>query len=403
MNNDEIMKAIIKAFDHNQPPKEQKLAERYCEQMKHSEHGYQFCLQALHQQGVWQGRDEIKFWFLECILYTVDNRYKGLPEEQKNFIRQSLMSFIRDVLPKCVQPPFIKMKLSVVLVKIIKHDYPERWPSFFSELLSQLKNNDIEIVDMFLRILNTIIDEIVIWQEQRTTEEVIHNTLIKDKMRETYITQIIDAMYKILMSCQPKHIKLAQSCMETLREYIGWIDTDLLANQRFISLFYRFLSITELQQVATSCIREVIHKRMDSHKKVALLKNLNLINVLSEIKVDGVVRRCSDCIGQRCYCFAAELAALVNTLGVQIIDCAKTGCAHDALVMLNGTLHLGYRFLGHCDFEVAEEIQEFYYTYIVMLKGITLSQQQDAHFRQIFKILSKSIDYPEWFNFDKNG
>ena len=65
---------------------------------------------------------------------------------------------------------------------MIKIDYPTNWPGAFQEVLSlsfPTKNQPL----LFLRILTSLVDEVVSFQEGRTKEEISSNSSIKDAMR----------------------------------------------------------------------------------------------------------------------------------------------------------------------------------------------------------------------------
>lgn len=55
----------------------------------------------------------------------------------------------------------------------------------------------------------------------------------------------------------------------------GWIDIDLIANQKFIPLFYKFLTVPALQNEACQCVVEVVYKGIsDRQRKLELLTQL---------------------------------------------------------------------------------------------------------------------------------
>jgi hypothetical protein len=99
-------------------------------------------------------REEIRFWIIDALTYVVTTRYqfpllprscralspRSLPldsyatfsEPDRVAMRLQLMVFVRDVASRVPQSHGCKGKLSLLLVRIVKHDYPEKWKSFFS-------------------------------------------------------------------------------------------------------------------------------------------------------------------------------------------------------------------------------------------------------------------------------
>ena len=66
---------------------------------------------------------------------------------------------------------FIRNKVAQIISLAFVHDYPHRWPSFFSDLLQTLSPNH-QSVDIYLRVLLAI-DSDVVDREIAHTQEVI--------------------------------------------------------------------------------------------------------------------------------------------------------------------------------------------------------------------------------------
>jgi exportin-T len=341
----------------------------------------------------------------------VRTRYETLPEAERVVLRNALFRFVRDVIPAVQQPAFIKNKLCVVLVKMVKQDFPERWPTFFTDLLVLVRGDTgTELCDVFLRVLKILDEEVVTFDEERTKEEVVHNSLIKDTLTSQCMHDIIECMHSVLLMChaRPDKLDLARSCLETLSEYIGWVNLELVGNQRFVSLLYQLMEAPALQELAVDCLAEVVYKRMPPDRKVALLKSLDVIPVLAALPLQG----------QRNQPFLVSLAQLVNTLGLQLLGCTELGSKvvakpsegadeavdAEATELLDHVMTLGYRFLGHEDFTVCEEMSELYLTYTNAIKTSGVSTiNSERHFRQIFRAIAVTIRYPEWYFFQRGG
>lgn len=67
----------------------------------------------------------------------------------------------------------------MVLALLIKTDYPEIWSNAFEELQSLLAGGGSAHVDLYLRVLCAIDDEVVTFHVDRTRAEADHNSLIK--------------------------------------------------------------------------------------------------------------------------------------------------------------------------------------------------------------------------------
>jgi hypothetical protein len=125
-----------------------------------------------------------------------------------------------------------------------------------SDLLKALPLSP-EVTDVFLRTLNILDEEVVLQDQQRTPEQVENYMKVKDAMRETVITDLVDTMYHLLVSYAAPFPRLASRALYALAALIDWIDLGLVLNDRFVPLFFNFLTHANLQIGALNCIYEV--------------------------------------------------------------------------------------------------------------------------------------------------
>ena len=78
-------------------------------------------------------------------------------------------------------------------------------------------------------------------------------------------------------------------CLDVVGKYISWIDIGLIANDKFVPVIIRFMSMPLLRESACDCIHEIISKGMDPVAKTKLvesftdvLENIGVLN-LSEV------------------------------------------------------------------------------------------------------------------------
>ena len=62
-------------------------------------------------------------------------------------------------------------------------------------------------------------------------------------------------------------------CLEVIGSYIAWIDIGLIANDRFVQVFVRFLSKCEMREATCECIHQIINKGMDPTAKIKLVES----------------------------------------------------------------------------------------------------------------------------------
>lgn len=97
--------------------------------------------------------------------------------------------------------PRLRRRAQVAVVRV---DYPQRWPDVFPALLATLPNGAVA-VDLLLRILNTLNDEVVVNEEGNGYDSEVASR-VKDGMRERCLPQLADvrsAVHLPVATCPP--------------------------------------------------------------------------------------------------------------------------------------------------------------------------------------------------------
>jgi hypothetical protein len=212
--------------------------------------------------------------------------------ESRRLLRATVCDWLSSVLDHSnvtQTPQHIKNNMLSIFTLCVKRDYPELWPTAFQDLLSFGSRFGLGGIDVVIRVLTELEIEVVMFHENRTRDEVAHNTLIKDAMRASSVVRDI-----VIFLCQAADITarseasdLAGRCLLSLAEMIGWIDIELVLNES-LQTIYSFLqsSSPPCQVGALSCIYEVAKKGMDPVLKVELLKRVEMIPRLLAFRTD---------------------------------------------------------------------------------------------------------------------
>jgi hypothetical protein len=245
-------------------------------------------------------------------------------------IRECMMKWTSDVVAyQQVIPQYITNNVVTVLTQLVKIDYPEIWPNAFEELLAIGRQNAIGI-DIVVRIIEEVEVEIVVYDDRRTKDEVLHNTIIKDSMRAgptigDIVIFLCDSISKqataasaaaskapINVSSMPMSpsfmqnatspsssaskvaVDLADRCLRALAELIGWIDVTIVIHEYTLSVLYGCLKSSDhkkLRYGACACLCELVKKGMDPFVKLRVIKTINLIPVLSSVAADLITAK----------------------------------------------------------------------------------------------------------------
>ncbi|GAM18310.1 hypothetical protein SAMD00019534_014850, partial [Acytostelium subglobosum LB1] len=301
---DEFENAVIITFDPAVVSPLKQRAVTYTETLRDSPDGWKFCLEKLFQTN----NVYVKFFCLHVFqdVITTGQRYAQLTQDDRYRLRTTVVSYLSNVLASNPnEEKLIKNKYAQVVVLLFKKEYPEKWQSFFSEMLSMLPKG-VNAIDIVLRILKSIDQEVVRVDVNRTQEELNHNTLIKDAMREGAINDIVKLWYEILVHYHQSNPQLSVMALQNIKLYISWIDIGLVVNDQFITLFYKLLNVVSQREEVSDCFKEIIYKGMDANIKLSLVQKLQIKNIVSHVSLDDLD-------------FVIKMGALINLTGLEVL------------------------------------------------------------------------------------
>jgi hypothetical protein len=223
-------------------------------------------------------------------LHRNEPNLMAIDAQNRNLLRQTVTEWLNNVLGCSTHvPQHIKNNMLSIYTLCIKRDYPEVWPTAFHDLLNFGNRFGLVGVDVVIRVLNELEIEVVMFNENRTKDEIAHNTLIKDAMRSSSV--IKDVVHFLCQAAtvaasSPESIDLCGRCLLCLAEMIGWIDINLVLSDALPTI-YNFLHGAHPCQVgALSCIYEIAKKGMDPVLKVELMNKIELVPKLLAIRSD---------------------------------------------------------------------------------------------------------------------
>lgn len=282
-----------------------------------------------------------RFFGLSLVREYLAGTRSEIPSEHRLQIRQVVLNWLANA---CSQnsniPLYIENNIATVLTRVLKLDFPIEWPSAFSDLIS-LSRLSLLGFTIAVRVFTELDVEVVMFDDRRCEEEIAHNTLIKDTMRQQNIVKdlveflcnsIVLLRNEQFVTDPVERVKISQRCLKALASMIGWIDISLVVNNGVLSLLYDCLRSPgrELTAEACKCLYEVVKKGMDPVNKVMMVYNIDLLKVLVQVQLDVSIGGDEDEDKEK-ELFESEyddsetydenLAALMDLLFLEVMSC----------------------------------------------------------------------------------
>ena len=143
-------------------------------------------------------------------------------------------------------------KLNLVLVSILKQDWPQNWPTFINEIISSCHTN-LSICENNMAILRLLSEEVFDFSAEQMTST-------KTKSLKSTMSQEFAAIFQL---CQEvlttaNQTNLINATLETLLRFLNWIPLGYIFETPIIdTLKTRFLEAPDFRNITMKCLTEI--------------------------------------------------------------------------------------------------------------------------------------------------
>ncbi|KAI8098786.1 nuclear export factor CRM1 [Halteromyces radiatus] len=198
---------------------------------------------------------QTKFIALQILEKFIQTRWNTLVAESRDAIRYFIVNVIVKVTSdetNLAKERAYVSKLNMVLVQILKQEWPRNWPTFIPEIVTSSKSN-LSLCENNMAILKLLSEEIFDYSAEQMTQLKTHN--LRNQM-SAEIFEIYQLCKEVLdRATKPSLIK---ATLETLLRFLNWIpygyvfETDMIDTLRT-----RFFEAPQFRNVTLKCLTEI--------------------------------------------------------------------------------------------------------------------------------------------------
>ncbi|KAL1967492.1 hypothetical protein VTN77DRAFT_3007 [Rasamsonia byssochlamydoides] len=198
---------------------------------------------------------QTKYLGLQVLDDVIMTRWKVLPREQcqgiRNFVVNLIIEHSKSEEKLKSERAFLN-KLNLVLVSILKQEWPHNWPTFINEIISSC-HTSLSICENNMAILRLLSEEVFDYSQDQMTST-------KAKNLKTTMTQEFSSIFQLCSEVlntanQPSLIK---ATLETLLRFLNWIPLGYIFETPIINtLITRFLDVPDFRNVTLKCLTEI--------------------------------------------------------------------------------------------------------------------------------------------------
>jgi exportin-1 len=161
-----------------------------------------------------------KFFGLQVLSETINTRWKVLPIDQREGIRNYIVGKIISVSStdeQLKQNNTFLLRLNLVLVCILKQDWPHNWPTFIGDIVGSSKTSE-SLCENNMKILKLLSEEVFDFSKDTMTAAKMK--AMKESLNDEF-SQIFQLCEYILDASQKSSLLLAT--LQTLQRFLTWI------------------------------------------------------------------------------------------------------------------------------------------------------------------------------------
>lgn len=196
-----------------------------------------------------------KFFALQILENLIRTKWKALPREQCEGIKKYIVGIIIKLSSDAAtleQEKFYVSKLNIILVLIVKQEWPRNWPTFISDIVGASKTSESLCTNNVV-ILKLLSEEVFDFSSGQMTQMKAKH--LKDSMCNEF-AQIFELCSYVLDNSQC--IGLVKATLETLLKFLNWIPLGYIFETKLISsLIYKFLNVPAFRNVTLKCLTEI--------------------------------------------------------------------------------------------------------------------------------------------------
>ncbi|KAJ3021940.1 Karyopherin transporter [Thoreauomyces humboldtii] len=322
-------------------PTEQQLANSTLEQFRQHPDAWKKVDGILERSQVLQS----KYIALSILESLIKSMWKVLPEDQRAGIKNFIVAFIiknssdDEALEK---NRLLLGKLNIVLVQILKQEWPHNWPSFIPEIVQSSKTN-LSLCENNMNILKLLSEDIFDFSAEQLTSTKASN--LKNKMCDEF-AEIFQLCHEVLEKAQKA--SLISATLETLLRFLNWIPLGYIFETNLITILQsRFFVEPAFRNVSLKCLTEIAGLQIGSEygEKFVLLYNLVLSSVPAMLPPDTDLKNTWDVTSDADQQFVQNLALfLTNFLSTHLKPLEAAAREFDAT---KNSLLMGHSYLLH--------------------------------------------------------
>ncbi|XP_010276735.1 PREDICTED: protein EXPORTIN 1A [Nelumbo nucifera] len=217
-----------------------------------------------------------KFFALQVLEGVIKYRWNVLPAEQrdgmKNYISEVIVQLSSNEASFRQERLYVN-KLNIILVQILKHEWPARWRSFIPDLVAAAKTSET-ICENCMAILKLLSEEVFDFSRGEMTQQKIKE--LKQSLNSEF--QLIHELCLYVLSASQR-TELIRATLATLHAFLSWIPLGYIFESPLLEILLNFFPVASYRNLTIQCLTEVAALQFGDYYDAQYVKMYNIFMV----------------------------------------------------------------------------------------------------------------------------
>ncbi|KAL7643340.1 UNVERIFIED_CONTAM: hypothetical protein RMT77_006632 [Armadillidium vulgare] len=224
---------------------------------------------------------QTKYYALQILEQVINTRWKVLPADQCEGIKKYIVNVIIKLssTPESLEKEKVYInKLNMILVQILKREWPKNWRSFIPDIVGASKTSE-SMCQNNMVILKLLSEEVFDFSSGHLTQTKAKH--LKDTMCSEFQQVFLLCLHVMEESQNPT---LVSATLETLLRFLNWIPLGYIFETKLINtLIYKFLGLPLFRNVTLKCLTEIAGVSGCQYDEAYVLMFSNTVTQLQEM------------------------------------------------------------------------------------------------------------------------
>lgn len=198
---------------------------------------------------------QTKYYALQILEEVIKTRWKILPRNQCEGIKKYVVGLIIKTSSDAAMMEENRVylnKLNIILVEILKREWPKNWESFIGDIVGASKTNE-SLCQNNMIILKLLSEEVFDFSSGQITQTKAKH--LKDTMCQEF-SQIFQLCLFVLEGSM--NAPLIAVTLDTLLRFLNWIPLGYIFETKLVhTLIFKFLNVPMFRNVSLMCLSEI--------------------------------------------------------------------------------------------------------------------------------------------------